>query len=414
MTQGDPFFQTLGSNGRRCFTCHRPGYGWGFSAGHAQRVFTDSNGTDPLFRVIDGAVCPTDPVGTPAQMQSAYRLLLGQGLIRIGLTVPANPQFSIAVTTDQDGCNLSAATGLSSSTSGTVNVYRRPLQTANLPFLTAIMWDGREASLQHQSVDAAMTHEQAATAPSDSQQSAMVTFESGLFTAQSSDTNAGDLTALGASGGPVALSQQSFSPGVNSPFGANASSFNPAIFNLYSAWATLTGTDATSLAQQSIARGEQIFNSKPITIKGVAGLNDVTNQATIQGTCGSCHNTPNIGNASNPVFLNIGVAGAAPPALNVGSLPLFTLTCTLGPAAGQSFLVTDPGRAMTTGACADIGKTKVPNLRDLAARPPYFHNGSAASLTMWCAFTKNASTFRSPPRNRPIWSIFSRRYDQKA
>jgi cytochrome c peroxidase len=41
---------------------------------------------------------------------------------------------------------------------------------------------------------------------------------------------------------------------------------------------------------------------------------------------------------------------------------------------------TDPGRAMQTGKWADIGKFKGPVLRALAARPPYFHNGSAATL----------------------------------
>ena len=32
---------------------------------------------------------------------------------------------------------------------------------------------------------------------------------------------------------------------------------------------------------------------------------------------------------------------------------------------------------MITGNCADIGKVKGPILRGLAARAPYFHNGSA-------------------------------------
>jgi cytochrome c peroxidase len=41
---------------------------------------------------------------------------------------------------------------------------------------------------------------------------------------------------------------------------------------------------------------------------------------------------------------------------------------------------TDPGRAMLTGKWADIGKFKGPILRALAARAPYFHNGSAATL----------------------------------
>jgi len=35
---------------------------------------------------------------------------------------------------------------------------------------------------------------------------------------------------------------------------------------------------------------------------------------------------------------------------------------------------------MITGNCADIGKFRGPILRGLAARAPYFHNGSAATL----------------------------------
>ena len=51
------------------------------------------------------------------------------------------------------------------------------------------------------------------------------------------------------------------------------------------------------------------------------------------------------------------------------------------PLAGRNFVVTDPGRALISGKCADIGKVKGPILRGLAARAPYFHNGSAATLT---------------------------------
>jgi cytochrome c peroxidase len=43
-------------------------------------------------------------------------------------------------------------------------------------------------------------------------------------------------------------------------------------------------------------------------------------------------------------------------------------------------VTTDPGRALITGQCVDIGKFKVPSMRGLAARAPYFHNGSAATL----------------------------------
>ena len=53
---------------------------------------------------------------------------------------------------------------------------------------------------------------------------------------------------------------------------------------------------------------------------------------------------------------------------------------TLPKATGATVRTTDPGLALLTGKWADIGKFKGPVLRGLAARPPYFHNGMAASL----------------------------------
>ena len=109
----------------------------------------------------------------------------------------------------------------------------------------------------------------------------------------------------------------------------------------------------------------------------------VLNQPVIQGVCGTCHDSPNVGNHSVKAPLNIGVANAgadSPPALDIAGLPVFTIACTSGPLAGAMFEVTDPGRALITGKCADIGKVKGPILRGLAARAPYFQNGSAATL----------------------------------
>src|SRR5262249_57924902 len=124
-------------------------------------------------------------------------------------------------------------------------------------------------------------------------------------------------------------------------------------------------------------------NTTAINITGVTGPNDVLGMTSIPGFGGTCHDTPNVGNHSVKAPLNIGVANAGankPPVLDISGLPVFTLQCTQGPLAGQSFVVTDPGRALITGSCADIGKLKGPILRGLAARAPYFHNGSAASL----------------------------------
>ncbi|HZR61025.1 MAG TPA: hypothetical protein VFA80_08775, partial [Xanthobacteraceae bacterium] len=103
----------------------------------------------------------------------------------------------------------------------------------------------------------------------------------------------------------------------------------------------------------------------------------------ISGFCGTCHDTPNVGDHSVKAPLDIGIADAganAPPVLDISGLPVFTLTCMQGPLAGKVYTVTDPGRATISGQCADIGKLKGPILRGLASRAPYFHNGSAATL----------------------------------
>ena len=53
------------------------------------------------------------------------------------------------------------------------------------------------------------------------------------------------------------------------------------------------------------------------------------------------------------------------------SLPSYLIQCN----DSTQVVTTDPGRAMVTGKCADIGKVKVPGMRGLAARAPYSHNG---------------------------------------
>ena len=369
------FFQNLGTNGRTCFTCHQPQDGWTVSAASAGARFQASAGDDPLFRLVDGATCPTADISTPAAKQEAYKLLIEKGLIRIGLPLPpaSKLQFEVTKVDDPYGCTTNPATGLVSKTTGIVSVYRRPLPATNLGFLTTIMWDGREPNLASQAVDATLIHAQAQCVPSAGQQADIVAFESGVFTAQIFDSNAGDLHAAKATGGPVSLSQQlaKFFVGVNDPIADP--SFTPKIFDLYKPWLS-----AEAEYRKSVARGEEVFNTTPINITGVAGLNDVLGLPNIPGFCGTCHDTPDVGNHSVKAPLNIGVAGAgkdSPPALDISGLPVFHLQCPTG-----EILVTDPGRALITGKCADIGKVKGPILRGLAARAPYFHNGSAARL----------------------------------
>jgi cytochrome c peroxidase len=398
-TASNAFFQDLGTNGRTCFTCHRPENAWTVSAAGVRARFEESSGSDPLFRLVDGATCPTDKVATPGDKRQAYKLLIEKGLIRIGLPLPpaASLQFEVSEVNDPYDCTTSPTTGLTSKTSGILSMYRRPLPSTNLGFLTAIMWDGREPNLASQSVDATLIHAQANGSPTANQQDQIVSFETGIFTAQEFDNKAGSLhDAFGATGGPVALSQEiaKFFVGVNDPLGLNprGTPFDPNIFDLYTTpmWSGFkpddeaeTDTIRTADQRRSIARGEQVFNTTQINITGVAGLNDVLNLPSIAGFCGTCHDTPDVGNHSVKAPLNIGVANAGankPPALDISELPVFTLRCTKGSLAGQVFIVTDPGRAMITGNCADIGKVKGPILRGLAARAPYFHNGSASTL----------------------------------
>lgn len=202
-------------------------------------------------------------------------------------------------------------------------------------------------------------------------------FETSLRTAQAIDFQAGVLSANGAMGGPVALASQAFFVGINDSFPASfgfnpsGSPFNPVVFALFDAW-----QNSRIPARASIARGQALFATKPINITGVAGINDVLNVPSLPGTCGTCHDSPNVGDHSFPAPLNIGV-GDLTSTLDVSYLPVFTLR---NNSTGATVQTTDPGRALITGLWADVGKVKGPILRGLAARAPYFHNGSASSL----------------------------------
>ena len=347
------FFQSLGTNGRSCTSCHAVSDAWSVSTAHLQQRFVDSQGLDPIFRSIDGANCPSANVSTLDARTSAYSLLLNKGVIRISLPVPAAAEFSVTAINDPYSCSDTTSTRLS--------LYRRPLPSTALRFLPAIMWDGREADLTTQARNATLVHASPAQLPTDVQLQQIVDFETSLFTAQSSDNLAGSLTAKGAEGGPVNLSEQSFFTGIN-PDGVDS-------FTLYSSWAGLARSTVAN-GRGSIARGEVLFNNRPMRITGVPGLNDVRAQDPIIGTCGTCHNAPNVGGSSTAAMMNI---GTATPRID---LPTYTLLCTDGTKAFTS----DPGRAMFTGKCADIGKFKTPSMRGLAARAPYFHDGSGATL----------------------------------
>ena len=385
--RANPFFQELGTNGRSCFTCHQPAQAWSIAPAELRERFDRTSGLEPIFRANDGSNCEGVDLSSLEERRRAFSLLLTKGLIRIGLDVPAGAEFEIVDVDDPYSCGTPFTSA---------SMYRRPLPTTNLAFLSTVLWDGRATApgeairdgLISQALDAITGHAQGA-APSAAQLNAIVDFELGLFTAQVRDHVGGSLSERGARGGPRTLARQPFCIGINDPLdmlpsvpGAcetSSGGLDPLVFTLFDAWAT-----APSPWRQAIARGESIFNTRQFVIDDVPGLNggpgDPVSGPIQNGTCTVCHNTPHAGNHSVSMPLNIGIADAS---RRTTDMPLYTLG---NRTTGELVRTTDPGRAMVTGRWDDIGKFKGPVLRALAGRAPFFHDGSAASLADVIAF----------------------------
>jgi hypothetical protein len=387
------FFRSIGTNGRACIHCHVPAAGWTITPETVQLRFTNpldpadpacladpfrcraernprNWGRDPLFRAVDGAVSPNAAVSTTVERLAAYRLLLEKALIRVGMPIPADAEFTLVAV--DDPYKYASAAELS--------LFRRPLPATNLgtgdgsdtQTLSAIMWDGRESDLAHQANDATRGHAEALRDLTRAEQQEIVDFETRLHTAQLRDRAAGDLSRNGAHGGPRALAAQAYYAGINDALGGDARTgapFDRDAFDLYRSW-----RDARDRDQARVARGEALFNRRTFVIRGVGGLNDALGKREIVGTCTTCHDSPNYGHHSLPLAVDIGISDGA---RRTRDLPLYTLR---NKRTGETVQTTDPGRALVTGRWSDIGKFKGPILRGVAARAPYFHNGSAASL----------------------------------
>ena len=119
----------------------------------------------------------------------------------------------------------------------------------------------------------------------------------------------------------------------------------------------------SAASAQAIPQGGSLFNP-PLP-------------ASFEGTCTTCHNTPNAGNHSIVAPLDIGLSEAS---RRTPDLPLYTFRQKCGAPSCPTRAVTDPGRALISGKFADIGKFKGPVLRGLAARAPYFQDGKARDI----------------------------------
>ncbi len=376
----NPFFKSLGTNGRACVSCHTPGDGWSVTPSNLKQRFEDSCGTDPIFRTVDGSNSPTADVSTLAQKKQTYSLLLNKGLIRIERPIPANAEFELVSVDDPYG----------NSTANGISLFRRPLPATNLKFLNLIMFDGREPDLRTQALNATLGHAEGA-APSSATLDEIVAFETSLFTSQVKDNDTGSTSAAGGKGSPVDLSKETFTFNGNPvqflPPGTppdNLSTFsappvNQDVFTLYSAWSSTANSDSRAEKRASVERGEHLFNHKFFQIDTIPGL------GPLQANCSTCHLSGNTGGSDQNRLANR--AGVHTVLTDVhthsdanrrtADLPLYTFRVK---ATGEKFQNTDPGAAMVTGKVDDMGAFRSAPLRGLAARAPYIHNGAFATL----------------------------------
>lgn len=342
------FSEDFGTNGRTCVTCHDPAAGWTITPELAQARFDASYGLDPLFRTNDGSTSPLADVSTFEAREAAYSLLLERGVIRVGMPMPDGAEFELVAIDDPYGY----------ASANELSLFRRPLPTANLPFVRNVMWDGRvigatlDDALADQANGATLGHAAALAPLTADERGEIVDFELGLFHAQHKDDAAGQVDNGGALGGPDLLA------GATNAVGP---------FALFAAWKDLkikphtpAETVARREARMSIARGEVLFNTK---LREGGG-----------GPCQGCHNVANVGVNGNGTFFDVGVSAGSRRAPEV---PLYTLR---NLATGVERTTTDPGRALVTGLWSHVDRFKTPSLRGLAARAPYFHDGSAATL----------------------------------
>ena len=405
-TRGHPFFEPLGPTGRACVTCHQPSDAMSLSVESAQRQWQRSGGKDPLFAAYDGSNCPT----LPQDKAESHSLLLQRGLIRIERPwpvrsfngKPVTPDFRIEVLRDPNGCNSGPHYG---PEAGKISVYRRPRPVANMKYLLAVgfpfdpkqgyalpldpdsglpqsgnlMADNRSGSLRLQMEDAASSHLQMLQRLTPAQRKRIEDFELRIFTAQQFSKTGGAVDTGGARAGPARLR--------DSQAGALGSIGEP-VWSEFTGWEKISSEEAAKLTpqqlafRQSVARGARVFREKTFLITDSAGINSRVGFGNpVRNSCVFCHNMTQMGNDVAPGQVDLGTT-TLPFADPWNDLPLFRITC-LGrphPHYGRVIHTYDPGFALTSGRCEDVGKITLQSMRGLSARAPYFSNGLARDL----------------------------------
>lgn len=412
-TKGHPFFEPIGENGRACVSCHQPANAMSLSVETIQQRWRETQGKDPIFAPIDGMNCPHLPPEDP----QSHSLLLQRGLFRIFLPWPPkapdgstiDPEFTLEVVRDPTGCNLHPQYGLNSP-NPMVSIYRRPRVVANTKYFTHngfgvfsfigknglpatrdpdtglpsgmnILSDARQPTLKTQAIEAAVTHLQFNGRLDEERLKRIVAFESQLYTAQVAHSGAGDLMEAD---GPAGLGVQNLAKGREGLLGNNITNF---VIPMGDRWKT-----ASNEMRRSISRGHDVFMFRTFWIKDAMHLNTVGLGNPTKRTCSTCHGMHMMGMDIANGWMDIGTTNlpwAREEPLNPwnkqkAEMPLFKITCKQNvpphPFLGRAFYTQDPGRGLISGKCNDVGAIVMQQFRGLAARAPYFANGSASSL----------------------------------
>ena len=328
------FFQPQGTNGRSCVTCHAPQEAWSINPGTLKLLFEKTDGTHPIFNALD-ANNPNMDLSTPESRRAAYSMLLTRGVFRRGGAPRANSEWELIAVDDPHGfADLNRLVH-----------WRRVMPSINFAVgNSTVNWDGgnsvgtdQHAGLSNQASRNILGAQQG-TIVIPEHLADIVAFEESLSTAQLIVPGVGRLDDDGARGGPEELSKMTATAGR---------------FDLYDAWAN----DANPRRAQ-IFRGQELFNS--------------TNPGG--GSCNGCHSSSNNGTNMRNLFFDIGTASVEP---RVPDLPVYAFR---NRTTGEIRYLSDAGRGNITGLWRDLGRFKVPTLRALAARAPYFHNGTATTL----------------------------------
>jgi hypothetical protein len=254
-----------------------------------------------------------------------------------------------------------------------------------------LMADARVPTLAVQAEDAAEKHLQVKGRLAPAQIARIVDFERQVYVAQVATSGAGSLIEAN---GPPAFGPRQLAAGDAGVLGNNTTRY---VFPLGGKWKQMprTGSEsenARNAARESIARGHDVFMFRTFWIRDSMHLNTVGLGNPTKRTCATCHGMHMTGMDTANGWMDIGTTNlpwASEVPLNPWNeakpqMPLFRITCKPGvkphPFLGRVIYTQDPGRAMISGQCNDVGTIVMQQFRGLAARAPYFSNGSAATL----------------------------------